>query len=112
TDEQKTAVAKAVPNDTLMLSTAGTSAPHAMQGIELLAKANPQAQWIIAPDNDAPGQRIRDNVQEAILKGNPKADIVIQPASNIVYKDWNDQTREKPRSAEDLQKTADKLMLT
>lgn len=51
-DEEKLKIAKKVPQDTLLLSTAGASSAHIMQGIELLAKANPQAKWGIAPDND------------------------------------------------------------
>ena len=111
-DEEKLKIASKVPQGTLLLSTAGTSSAHAMQGIELLAKANPQAKWIIAPDNDQAGHRIRDDVREAILKGNPKARIEIHAPESILYKDWNDQVRQQPRSPEDLQKTADRLGLT
>jgi hypothetical protein len=111
-DEQKLSIAKAVPDDTLMLSVAGTASQHALQGIELIAKNNPQARWVIAPDNDLAGQGIRDNIQAAILKGNPKAQIEIQPPENILHKDWNDQVRDSIRTPEDLQKEADRMKLS
>lgn len=111
-DEQKLAIAKAVPDDTLMLSVAGTASQHALQGIELIAKNNPQAKWVIAPDNDFAGQAIRDNIQAAILKGNKNAQIEIQAPSNIVHKDWNDHIRDVIRTPEDLQKEADRMKLS
>lgn len=111
-DAEKADIVSKIPKDTLMLSVAGTVSGHAAQGMEILAKANPQAKWVVAPDNDLAGQGIRDDIRAAILKGNPKAEIEIQAPTNFLFKDWNDQTRQTPRSAEDLQKTADDLKLS
>jgi hypothetical protein len=111
-DEQKLSIAKAVPDDTLMLSVAGTASQHALQGIELIARNNPQAKWIIGPDNDFAGRVICDNIRAAILKGNPKAQIEIQAPENLLYKDWNDQVRDSIRTPEDLQKEADRMKVS
>ncbi|MHA6643665.1 MobF family relaxase [Mesorhizobium sp. A623] len=111
-DAEKADIVSKIPKDRLMLSVAGTVSGHAAQGIEILAKANPQAKCIIAPDNDLAGRLICKNISAAILRGNPKAEIEIQAPENMVFKDWNDQTRQLPRSPEDLQKTADDLKLS
>lgn len=111
-DVEKEAAAKKVPNDTLLLSTAGASSQHGLNGIELLAKANPSAKWVLATDNDYSGYKFREDAKAAVLKGNVRAEIKADHPSSILYKDWNDEIRSKIRSTEDLQKSADKMALT
>ncbi|WP_395517751.1 MobF family relaxase [Pseudorhizobium flavum] len=111
-DTEKQDVASRVPKDTLMVATGGAVSDQAERGIELLAKANPQARFVIAMDNDFAGYAFREQVKEAVLKGNPKAEVRFEQPNSILYKDWNDQVRDKIRSPEDLQKSADKMGLT
>lgn len=104
--------ASTVKKDTLLLATGGQAADQAQRGIELLAKANPQAKFVIAMDNDYAGYGFREQLKEAVLRGNPQAIVVFEQPNSILFKDWNDQVRNKPRSPEDLQKTAEKMGLT
>ncbi|MBK3745988.1 hypothetical protein G3A39_43360 [Paraburkholderia aspalathi] len=83
-----------------------------MNGIELLSKANKDVKWVISTDNDFAGAGFRQNIRDAITRGNPSANIEIEQPASFLYKDWNDQVRNQIRSPEELQKTADKMGLS
>lgn len=71
--------------DTLYLSTGGALGPHTLNAIKALAVKYPDAEFLLAFDNDLAGEGYAANVERA-LEGRENVRRVVPKA-----KDWNEQ---------------------